>query len=121
SSLFEGGNAVTLSKVMRVFVGLALLSIAAAPARAQILYGSIVGIVSDSQGARVPGATVTIVNKETNLTRDVTTDAEGSYNIVNVLPGPYDDKVSLQGFREAGRSNVHVSIGHIARVDKTLQ
>jgi hypothetical protein len=114
---------VTLSKVLRIFVGLTILSIglAAAPARAQILYGSIVGIVSDSQGARVPGATVTIVNKETNLTREVTTDAEGTYNLVNVQPGPYDVKVSLQGFREAVRSNVPVTIGQIARVDMTLE
>ena len=53
-------------------------SIAVAPAHAQILYGSIVGTVTDAQGAHVPGATVTIVNKETNLTRDTVTDSEGN-------------------------------------------
>src|SRR5687768_10631039 len=83
------------------------------PATAQVLYGSIVGNVRDSQGAVVPGATVTIVNKDTNLTRDTTTDAEGSYSLINVLPGPYDVKISLTGFREAVRSNVPVSIGQI--------
>jgi hypothetical protein len=98
-----------------------ITGLAATPARAQILYGSVVGIVSDSQGARVPGASVTIVNKETNLTREATTDAEGSYNLVNVLPGPYDVKISLQGFREAVRSNVPVTIGQISRVDMTLE
>ena len=97
------------------------LALAAAPARAQLLYGSIVGNVKDAQGAVVPGATVTIVNKETNLTRDAVTDAEGNYTFSNVLAGPYDLKVSLTGFREAIRANVPVTIGQIARVDMTLE
>jgi hypothetical protein len=92
-----------------------------APAQAQILYGSIVGNVRDAQGGVVPGATVTIVNKETNLTRDTTTDAEGAYSLVNVIPGPYDVKISLTGFREGVRTNVPVTIGQIARVDLTLE
>jgi hypothetical protein len=54
------------------------VSLPAAPAHAQILYGSIVGTVTDAQGAKVPGATVTIVNKDTNLTRDTVTDGEGN-------------------------------------------
>ena len=97
------------------------LALAAAPARAQLLYGSIVGNVKDAQGAVVPGATVTIVNKETNLTRDTVTDAEGNYSFVNVLAGPYDVKVSLTGFREAVRSSVPVTIGQISRVDMALE
>jgi hypothetical protein len=104
-------------------VGLAVLvaAVAAAPARAQILYGSIVGVITDAQGAHVPGATVTIVNRETNLTREAVTDAQGSYSFTNVLAGPYDVKVSLSGFREAVRANVPVTIGQIARVDLTLE
>ncbi len=96
-------------------------SIAVAPAHAQILYGSIVGTVSDAQGANVPGATVTIVNKETNLTKEAVTDAEGGFNIVNVAPGPYDVKASLQGFRESVRRDVPVTIGQISRVTVQLE
>jgi hypothetical protein len=95
--------------------------LAAAPAMAQILYGGIVGIVKDSSGARLPGATVTIINKDTNLTREVTTDAEGAYNLVNVQAGAYDLKISLQGFREVVRSRVPVTIGEISRVDVSLE
>ena len=61
------------------FVVLAIC-LSATPAISQILYGSIVGVVRDGQGAFVPGATVTIVNKETNLTRDTVTNAEGAYS-----------------------------------------
>jgi hypothetical protein len=62
---------------------------------------------------------VTIVNKETNLTRDTATGADGSFTLNNVLPGPYDVKISLTGFREAVRTNVPVTIGEISRVNFT--
>jgi len=102
-----------LPRGLSVAVGLTILCIglAAAPVEAQLLYGSVVGIIKDSTGARLPGATVTIVNKDTNLTREVVTDTEGAYNLVNVLPGRYDLKIALPGFREAVRSNVPVTIG----------
>ena len=63
------------------------LCLSVTPAISQVLYGSVVGVVKDAQGATVPGATVTIVNKETNLTRDTVTNAEGAYSLVNVLAG----------------------------------
>ena len=97
------------------------VSLSATIASAQVLYGSVVGVVKDAQGASVPGATVTITNKETNLTLDTTSNPEGGYSFTNVLPGQYDVKVSLTGFRETVRSNVPVSISNISRVDMTLE
>ena len=91
------------------------------PASAQILYGSVVGIVKDSTGSVLPGATVTIVNTETNLTREAVTNADGAYSIINVQPGPYDLKVSLTGFRDVARRNVPVTIGDIARFDVAME
>src|SRR5438876_687492 len=44
------------------------IGLAAVSATAQILYGSVVGVVKDSSGAFIPGATVTVVNKDSNLT-----------------------------------------------------
>ena len=90
-------------------------------AEAQILYGSVVGVVRDGTGAVMPGATVTIVNRDTNLTRETTTNSEGAYSIINVLPGPYDVKVTLAGFRDVARNNVPVTINEIARVDVTME
>ncbi len=88
---------------------------------AQVLYGSVVGNIKDSSGATIPGATVTITNKATSLTRDVQTSPDGSYSIVNVLPGTYDVKVTLQGFRESVKTDVPVSAGTISRIDMTLE
>src|SRR4029079_17482378 len=94
--------------------------LAAVPVEAQLLYGGLVGGVVDAQGSVVPGASVTIVNTDTNFTRQTTTDAQGQYSFANIQAGPYDVKVSLQGFKEAIRSRVPVSVGQISRVDLTL-
>ena len=108
-------------RVFVIFGVVCALALAAGNVSAQILYGSITGIARDAQGAAIPGATVTIVNKETNLTRDTVTGADGSFTLNNVLPGPYDVKISLTGFREAVRTSVPVTIGEISRVDMTLE
>jgi hypothetical protein len=93
----------------------------AVPSDAQILYGSVVGVIKDGQGAVVPGATVSIINRDTNHTREVITDAAGAFSLINVLQGSYDVKVSLAGFREAVRTSVPVTIGQISRVDMLLE
>jgi hypothetical protein len=108
------------SRLSLICIGLAVFAAMAVPARAQLLYGGLVGAVVDAQGAVVPGARVTIVNTDTNLTRETTTDAQGAFSFVNVQAGPYDVKVALEGFREAIRSRVPVTVGQISRVDLTL-
>jgi hypothetical protein len=108
-------------RVRGLLITAGLLLVLSAPLAAQILYGSIVGVVKDAQGAVIPGATVTIVHQDTNLTREATSDAQGNYSFINLQPGAYNLKVSLQGFREALRTNVPVSIGQISRVDMALE
>lgn len=102
-------------------IGVIVAAIGTMPAEAQLLYGGVVGTVNDANGAVVPGAKVTIVNTQTNLTRETTTDGQGQFSFVNVLAGPYDVKVALEGFREAVRSGVPVTTGQISRVDLALQ
>src|SRR5436190_6567569 len=60
---------------------LVVLEILAAPAagRAQGLYGSLVGTVTDESGAAVPGATITITHHETNASRETVSDSAGPY------------------------------------------
>jgi hypothetical protein len=117
----EGLVSVSGRRLSIVVLVILSLGLAADFANAQILYGSVVGAVKDAQGATVPGATVTIINKETNLTRDTVTNAEGTFTLTNVLPGPYDVKIALTGFREGVRTNVPVTIGQVSRVDVTLE
>jgi hypothetical protein len=100
---------------------IALLGATYVPLTAQELYGSVVGTVQDGSGGRIPGATVTVANRDTNLTLSAVTNETGSYTFQNVLPGTYDVKVSLQGFKEFVQANVPVAAGSIARVDARLQ
>ncbi len=120
SGLSRGHHRV-VAGLLTTLVTVAGLVLAPAAADAQILYGSVTGTVKDAQGALIPGATVTIVNKDTNLTRETVSSPDGSYTLANVLAGPYDVKVALTGFRETVRTNVPVTIGQIARVDFTLE
>jgi hypothetical protein len=117
----EANPAGSCRIALLLLAALVLSSVAATPSAAQVLYGSIVGNVTDAQGATVPGATVTIVSKETALTREATADEQGNYSLVNLLPGSYDVKVTIQGFREFVRSNVPVGVGEISRVDVRLE
>ena len=92
-----------------------------ARATAQELYGSLTGTVQDGSGARIPGATVVIVNRETNLALRATSNDTGTYTFANVLPGMYDVKVTLQGFKEFVKQQVPVTTGSISRVDAKLE
>ena len=109
-----------LSIAFGALVVLAYL-LATPPAGAQVLYGSVTGIVRDSTGASVPGASITITNKTTGLTQSAVSNETGAYTITNVQPGSYDVKVSLQGFKEFLQTDVPVTVGEIARVDVSLQ
>ncbi len=92
-----------------------VLALAVAPAAAQVLYGSIVGTVEDPSGALIPGATVTIVNKETSQTREVTADEAGRFTVPNVLPGKYDLRVTATGFKPVVLSNIDVTFNTVTR------
>src|SRR3989442_14293927 len=88
---------------------------------AQVLYGSVVGSVTDQTGAVVPGATVSITNVQTGQAREGTTDDAGYYSILNVLEGTYDLSVKMTGFRTYLEKGIAVSINTVRRVNITLQ
>src|SRR5688572_26364718 len=98
-------------------ISMVLLGVRPAGAAAQELYGSVVGSVQDGSGARIPGATVEIVNRDTNLTLNTVSNESGAYTFTNVLPGAYNVKVTLQGFKEFVQQGVPVTGGNISRVD----
>jgi hypothetical protein len=90
-------------------------------ARAQVLYGSIVGNVLDTSDAPVPGATVIITSLETNQSRETTTNEAGGYTFSTVPSGTYELKVTREGFQVSTRRGIVVTINSVARADVTLQ
>lgn len=69
-------------------------------AGAQTHRGSVRGTVYDPNEAAIPGAEVKLIHTETNLTRTITSDAEGKYTSSSLPPGAYRLEVSVQGFRK---------------------
>ena len=86
----------------RVVPLLFLLLAVVAPVQAQTPSGEISGTIVDSSGLPVPGVTVTVTNKATNVARAVQTNETGLYVISAIPPGTYDLKAELAGFRTVG-------------------
>jgi hypothetical protein len=106
---------------LTLIAGVLTAGLIAAPARAQTLYGTIVGNITDSSGATIPGATVTITNENTGLAMTTVTDDSGNYTIRNVAGGTYTLKASLQGFKEFVQTGVPLVVGNILRVNGRLE
>jgi hypothetical protein len=108
---------------MVVAMAFALVAVVLIPslAHAQVLYGTIVGRVTDPQQAALPGVTITATNTGTLLKLETVTDATGDYTFRNVPPGIYDLTVSLTGFKELRQTGLSVSAGNPKRINITLE
>ncbi len=82
---------------------------------------AIAGQVSDTTGALVPGATVTVSNRETGLRRSARTDEAGRFNFPQLKPGTYSVTVAAQGFQTLQNENVFSGLGQKQTVDFTLK
>ncbi len=100
---------------------LALLVIVVGNATAQTFRGTILGSVTDSSGASILGATVTIKNVDTGLVRTVTTSEDGSYSAPELPIGNYSITVEKAGFKSGVVAGVRVEVSTERRADVTLQ
>ena len=86
-------------------------ALAAVPVSAQITTGTIAGSVKDTQGAVVPGATVTLVSVARGTTTEAQTNSDGDFVLPNVTAGTYLVRVTMEGFKTLERPGVVVSPG----------
>ena len=93
----------------------------ALPARAQAVYGSIAGSVLDTTGASLPGVSVTITSVERKTADVVTSNESGLYAKERLLPGTYDVKAELSGFKAAIVPRVRVGVDAQTKVDFRLE
>lgn len=99
--------------VLAVLFGLPLFSvISASSARAQaISTGTVVGAVTDTSGALVPGTTITLTDTQTKAKRTTVTNGSGQYVMVDVQPGTYTVAATKPGFATTEVVNQTVSVG----------
>src|SRR5260370_1901704 len=100
---------------------LAFVMLAAVPSYAQVDTGWILGTVSDSSGARVKGATVTLTNEGTNAELSSTTGDDGGYKFTPVRIGTYKLTVTNQGFQTTTTHGVTVNVGENVVADFSLK
>src|ERR1700752_4763402 len=88
---------------------------------AQAVYGSILGTVTDPQGAAVSGAKVTVTSATKNTSDQTTTNDSGNYTVTHLIPDTYNITVEAQGFKTAQIKGISVSADFGAKVDATLE
>jgi hypothetical protein len=102
-------------------LAIAVACLAPTAASAQQLYGSIVGTVTDAQGAATPGVAVVATNTGTGLKVEAVTDTSGGYVLRNLLPGTYNLTANLAGFRDHTEKGIPVQAGNPVRIDVKLE
>ena len=88
---------------------------------AQTSTGRILGMITDTSGASVPEASVTITDSQRGTSRKLTTDTSGSYNAPSLTPSTYTIRAEKQGFKVIERPGVVLDVNGQVQIDLTLQ
>jgi Carboxypeptidase regulatory-like domain/TonB dependent receptor len=108
--------------LVSILTVIALAMFGGAPrASAQVLYGSLVGNVTDPHGGVIPGAAVTATDQQTGVAKTASTDAAGSFQFIDLQPGTYTLKVSVAGFKTLERRDLPVTLNNVTRAALTLE
>ncbi len=111
---------VVVRLVTLLCAGLLAGALAGPASAAQLDTGSILGTVTDSSGAVLPGVAVTATQDETAVSTTVVTNASGQYVFPSLRVGRYTVSAELQGFRRAVQRDVRLSVQDRRAVDFTL-
>src|SRR5258705_3111228 len=109
------------TKLPLLLLGLLLITGLAHETHAQAVYGSISGTVTDSQGAVIPDATVTITSTERNTSDTATTNDSGLFVKDRLLPGPYKVTIEKAGYKKGEVTSVLVNVDAQAKTDVMLE
>src|SRR5258708_3486367 len=84
-------------------------------------FGTIAGRVVDQNGGVVPAAILRVTNTDTGLNSQVTSDATGSYQFLQLLPGRYDVSAEAAGFKKLERKGIRVQVADRISLDLLLE
>ncbi len=104
-------------------LGLIAVLLAFLPVYAQVDYstGTLRGTVTDPQGAVVPGATVTVNNPNTGVTKTVKSNSDGTYVVQALSPGKYQVTVEGPGFSKEVAKGIEVTVGQVFVYDAHMK
>ncbi|MBV8514264.1 MAG: carboxypeptidase regulatory-like domain-containing protein, partial [Acidobacteria bacterium] len=104
-----------------LFLATAFALALAAEGWGQNVYGTIAGTVTDTSGAAISGAALTLTNLDNAEKRNIETDTSGNYAFVNIAPGHYKLEAEKAGFKKFVRESILVQIESGLKVDVALQ
>jgi Carboxypeptidase regulatory-like domain len=109
-----------MRRLSSIFLFLFLLVISV-PSRAQTLDTSILGVITDSSGAVIPGASVTVSSTATGIAKKAVTAATGEYSVTYLAPGTYNVEASANGFDTIEQKGIVLEINQQARINLSLR
>ena len=104
-----------------LWIAAVLLGSVRPAASAQRTTGTIRGTVTDTSGAIIPGAQVTVTNTATGFTRTATTNTSGLYVVSDLPVGPYKVEVEFTAFKTAVVTDVGLNVADVRVVDAKLE
>jgi hypothetical protein len=113
-------NRSVLKTLLMAFVFLTL-SVGNSIARAQVLYGTLVGNVTDMSGSAIAGATVVATEMSTDIAKTTTTDSSGSYRFSDLEPGTYSVSVNANTFGKVESRGIAIRANNEERFDAKLR
>ena len=115
----KNNTSYSMSRIISVI--LATLLLGAVPCFGQAVSGAINGYLTDSSGAPIANAPVTIVDERTGVKTQTSTNDAGLYNATNLPPGQYSITFEQKGFSTVKREHVAVQVDATVRVDARLE
>lgn len=100
----------------RLLCGFLLVLTLVSPVYSQT-FGTINGVVTDSSGAAIAEAKITVSNSQTNLTRAGVSNPDGNYSFPDLQPGVYSIRVEKEGFQGAVQNSIELQVQQTARID----
>jgi len=98
-----------------------LVTLTAQPVWGQAVYGSIIGTVTDPQGAAVANAKVTVTDQRKGTSDTTTSNESGNYSVTHLIPDVYTVRVEAPGFKASEQKDVNVSADAAASVPLQFQ
>src|SRR6202140_3885622 len=110
-----------LSIAAMLTICICLVTLTAQPVWGQAVYGSIIGTVTDPQGAAVANAKVTVLDQRKGTSDTTTTNDSGNYSVTHLIPDVYTVRVEAPGFKISEQKDVNVLADAAANVPLQFQ